>query len=125
MRHRIITSALVAGAIGIGAVATVACSSGPSAPPTATQILQSNGYTYDASFTQQLEQGISLPAGTTMAAGESGSNLELAVVTTSPADASAAASSIQSQGDSGLTLTTNGDVVTVVGPLTTWAADGN
>jgi hypothetical protein len=128
MRHNRVTSA-VAGlllAAGVGA-GLVACSSGPSSPPTATQVLQSDGYTPSAAFTSSLQNGIGNSDGTITSseAGTNGGNVQAVVVYDNASDASAGVSAVQSVvGGDGITVTSNGDVLTATGSLSAWAAAG-
>ncbi len=126
-RKFIVTAATVV-VLGFGAGAGLAACSSGGGQANAQQVLASNGYTYDAALTQQVEQGDgAIPAGDSLAAGEMGSNVEIVIVATSPALASTAEAGVNSEvnGAPGITVTQSGDVVTASGPLTAWGDVGN
>jgi hypothetical protein len=117
--------------LGFGAGAGLAAcgSSGSSSPPNAQSVLQGNGYTYDSSFTSQVQKslGSDTTGESSLAAGSQGSNIQLVIVFTSPTEAAAGASGEQQQlsSGSGITVTSNGDVVTATGSFSAWEAQGN
>jgi hypothetical protein len=94
--------------------------------PSAASILQSDGYRPDSSLTSSLQSDPgSTPGVASFTAGESGKGIQLIIVCTSPALASAAATGEKSAlGSSGITLSVNGDVVTATGALSAWAKAG-
>lgn len=115
----------------VGVVAGLsACSgsSGSSAPPSATTVLSSNGYTYDSAITSTVQGEVGSPAGfSSLAVGEKGSDVQLVMVFTSPTQASAGAQAEQTQlgdGSEGIQVVSNGDVVTATGTLSAFAAQG-
>lgn len=121
-------AASVAIAAGIAGTAA-ACSSSPSAPPTATSVLQSNGYTVLENLSPSQIQstfGSAAPDISSAAAGSnSGGNLEVALVLNSQgqAEVQAAQSQLQSEiaSSPGLSLSVNGAVLTVSGSESAFA----
>jgi len=132
MRHNRVTATVggVLLAAGVGA-GLAACSSGPSSPPNATQILQSDGYTPSAAYTGALQSGIGNSDGTVTSsqAGTEGDNIQGVVVFDNSTDAAAGVSALNGSGSTGfytgLTVAQNGDVVTVTGPVSAWASAGS
>jgi hypothetical protein len=118
------TGAVLAGTVG----GLTACSSGPSTPPNATQVLQSDGYTPSAAYTSSLQSGLDGGNGevtSSQAGTNSAGDIQGVVVFDNAADASAGQSALNSSGDAtGLSVTTSGDVLTVTGSLSAWAALG-
>jgi hypothetical protein len=129
MRRNRVTAAVsgVIVAVGLGA-GLAACSSGPSTPANATQILQSDGYTPSAAYTTAMQGGISsagAQAGqiTSSEAGTNGDNIQGVLVFDNASDAQTAAAQDPSAG--GITVAQNGDVVTITGSITSWASLGS
>lgn len=79
--------------------------------PSAVSILQSDGYTADSSLTSSLQSDLgSTPGVPSFAAGKSGKGIQLVIVGTSPALASAAETGEKSVlGSCGITLSATGD----------------
>jgi hypothetical protein len=127
INRRTRAAAGVIAAIGLGA-GLAACSSGPSTPANATQILQSDGYTVSAAYTTALQGGLAsanAPAGeitSSVAGTNSAGDIQGVVVFDNAADAQSGASGAGSS--PGITVATNGDVVTLTGPVSAWAALG-
>jgi hypothetical protein len=117
-------SKIIAGTVSAVAViaAVTACGGGSSGPPNAKTILQSDGYTYNASETSADEPHIVQQAGagtpSSFAVGENGSGGQIVMVFGSATAAATAAngswSDTQATGGS-LTASQNGDVVTLTG----------
>jgi hypothetical protein len=115
-------AAVLAGTIG----GLTACSSGPATPQNAAQVLQSDGYTPSSAYTQALQSGLSGGGGNEITSSIAGTNnsgdIQGVVVFDNSADATAGA---QGAGSSpGITVNTNGDVVTLTGSVSAWAALG-
>jgi hypothetical protein len=128
MRHNRVTAAVsgVLLAVGVGA-GLAACSSGPSSPPNATSVLQSDGYTPSAAYTTAMQGGIEQSGSqasqiTSSEAGTNGDNIQGVLVFDNSSDAATAAAQDPSAG--GITVAQNGDVVTITGNITAWAAVG-
>jgi hypothetical protein len=121
--------AILAGlAIIVGSVATITACSGSGAPQTAAQILQSDGYTANASLTQSLQSGIGSDSMITSSqAGENSSgSVQAVVVFDNSSDAQLGQSAVNTElNSSSIAVTTNGDVLTATGPLAAWAAAGS
>ena len=119
--------ALLAVVLSLGAVIGLSACSGssqPATPPSATSVLQGDGYTYDSAISSEVQTGLGTEPGlSSLAVGEQGSNVQLVMVLTSPSEASAAASGVQSQyAGQGITVASNGDVLTATGSLSSFAA---
>jgi hypothetical protein len=127
----------IAGGVAIAAVLAgtvgglTACSSGPSTPPNATQILQSDGYTPSAAYTQSLQGGLDGGAGTVTsseAGTDNAGNIQAVVVFDNAADAQAGNAGLSNAGDTGfytgITAKVSGDVLTVTGPVSAWESLG-
>ena len=120
--------ALLAIVLSLGAVIGLsACSGGSSSstPQNATQILQSDGYTPSSAYTSALQGGLGSTSGevTSSQVGTNGGNVQAVIVFDNSTDEQAGAAGIQGQ-FSGLNSSSNGDVLTVTGPLTAWANAG-
>jgi hypothetical protein len=119
------------GVLGPGAGAVAACGgSGPSSPPNATSILQSDGYTPSSTYTSDFQNGLGSSSGqvTSSEAGRSGDNVQVVMVMDNSADANTVSTDMQRQYGAytnGLTTTQNGDVVTVIGSLNDFASIGS
>lgn len=120
--------AILAGlAIIVGTIAGLtACSGGssPSGPPSATSVLQSDGYTYDSALTGTVQSEIGAQGSSvglsSLAVGSQGSNLQLVMVFGTPAEATEGAAGVGNSAP-GITVTTNGDVLTATGSGTSFA----
>jgi hypothetical protein len=129
MRHNRVTAAVsgVLVALGVGA-GLAACSSGPTTPPNATQVLQSDGYTPSAAYTTAMQGGIASSGSqasqiTSSEAGTNGDNIQGVLVFDNSSDASTAVA--QDTSTPGITVAQNGDVVTITGSISSWAAIGS
>jgi hypothetical protein len=132
MKRKITATAV--GIVLIGGLAACGSSGSGTTPqatavsplPSAVSILQSDGYTPDSSLTSSLQSALgSTPGAPSFASGKSGKGIQLVIVCTSPALASAAETGEKSVlGSSGITLSATGDVVTATGPLSAWSAAG-
>lgn len=129
MRRNRVTAATagVLVALGLGAGLAACTSGGSSAPPTATQVLQSDGYTPSAAYTTAMQGGIASAGSqagqvTSSEAGTNGDNIQGVIVFDNSSDASTAAAQDPSAG--GITVAQNGDVVTITGSVSSWAAVG-
>lgn len=107
-----------------------ACSgSGSSGPPTASSVLSSDGYTPSAAYTTALQGGLasagssaSSEVTSSIAGTNSAGDIQGVVVFDNAADATAGA---QGAGSTpGIAVVTNGDVVTLTGSESAWAALG-
>jgi hypothetical protein len=124
-RNRLI--ALIAVIFVLGGVIGLAACSGSSGPQNATQVLQSDGYTPSATYTSALQGGLNSGGGTTeITSSQAGTNssgdIQGVVVFDNSADAQAGATGAGSS--PGISVVTNGDVVTLTGPSAAWAALG-
>ena len=117
-------------AVAVAAIIVVpvaSCSSGSSGPPNAIDVLKSDGYTFDPTFTHAAQTGVgsqSAAAGmTSLAAGTKGNSVQIVFVFTSQALATAGASGARSQlGSSGVKVVSNGDVVTATGDVSSFSS---
>jgi hypothetical protein len=127
IRKRII-AILGAIAVLVGVLGGLAACSGSSGPQNATQILQSDGYTPSSSFTSSLQGGLTGDSAVTSSqAGTNNSgDVQAVVVFDNASDEGTGAAGVQSLvSGSGITSASNGDVLTLTGPLSAWAAAGN
>jgi hypothetical protein len=120
------------GVLGLGADAVAACGgpSSPASPPTATSMLQSDGYTPSATYTSDFQNGLGSSAGqvTDSEAGTSGDNVQVVMEMDNSADASTVSTEMQTQHGfytDGLTTKQNGDVVTVTGTVSDFENAGS
>lgn len=120
-RRFIASIAIVAGIVGGGAALT-ACSSGPSGPPNATSVLQSDGYTPSAAYTSALQSGLGGAPDGTVLSSQAGTNsndqIQLVVVFDNATDAQAGLTGVQTQyGSDGITSSASGQVLTATGTV--------
>ena len=111
-----------------GIVGLSACSGGSSTPQNATQILQSDGYTPSSAFTSSLQGG--LTGDTSVTSSQAGTNsagdVQAVVVFDNASDEATGAAGVSSLASgNGITSASNGDVLTLTGPLSAWAAAGD
>lgn len=111
----------------IGGLSACSGSSQSATPQNATQIIQSDGYTPSSTFTQSLQSG--LDSDSTVTSSQAGTNgagdVQAVVVFDNAGDEATGASGVQSLvAGSGITSQSNGDVLTLTGPESAWAALG-
>jgi hypothetical protein len=118
--------ALIAIVLALGGVlgGLTACSGGSSTPQTATQIIQSDGYTPSAAYTTALQGGLNGDSAVTssQAGTNAAGDIQGVVVFDNNADAAIGASGVSST--PGISIVTNGDVVTLTGAASAWANAG-
>ena len=129
-RNRLFALIAIVLAIG-GLLGGLAACSGSSGPQNATQILQSDGYTPNAAFTNALSSGLNGGSGevtSSQAGTNSAGDIQAVVVFDNPADAQAGEQGVAQAGDTGfytgITPVLHGDVLTLTGPSTAWASLG-
>lgn len=111
----------------IGGLSACSGSSQSATPQNATQIIQSDGYTPSATFTQSLQGGLDSDSTVTssQAGTNSAGNVQAVVVFDNAGDEQTGAAGVQSLvTGSGITAQSNGDVLTLTGPLAAWASVG-
>jgi hypothetical protein len=116
--------AIVGGAVG----GLSACSGSSSSAPTASSVLSSDGYTPNSAYTSALQSGLdgSSEVTSSIAGTNNSGDIQGVVVFDNASDEQAGASALQSQyGGDGLTIASSGTVLTVTGPVSTWAGLGN
>lgn len=131
--NRRITGVVAVAALAAGLAGGIgACGGGSSGPPSATSVLQSDGYTPNSSLTGDLQSGLGSDAASNVSslqAGTQGSpptSVQLVIVFTDSGSASTATSALNSQfGGDGITTSQNGDVVTATGSTSAFDAAGN
>ena len=131
-RNRLFALLAIVAVLG-GIIGLSACSGSSSAPPqNATQILKSDGYTPSSAYTSALQGGLDGSGGTVTSSQvgtNSSSSVQAVIVFDSAADAQAGEQGVTGSGEigfySGITPALHGDVLTMTGPLSAWAAAGN
>jgi hypothetical protein len=120
---------LLAGSLAIAATAltVTACGGGgPSGPPSATSVLQSDGYTLDSAQTSSLSAILASQhiAVLSDAVGDNGAAVEQEVLVFASAASAAQDAQVQNQNDIGTGITTlaTGDVETITGPATAFVS---
>src|ERR1700733_10947937 len=115
-------TAAAAGAI----LAIVVSACGSSGPPSATSVLQSDGYTPSSAIESSIASSLGSGSGVSSSAAgtNSAGNIQVVLVYSNSGTAAIGAAGVKSAAP-GIAVTNNGDVVTATGSAATWASLGS